>query len=102
MNRLISQLKDTPNRLKITPRNLSIVYLDAAFLANRSYFRLMPVGYGDTWQHFWDVYNIYKNDLKAEGLSVKKENDVWVINYKPRNYIHLDESITGFAVLAEK
>jgi len=35
---LVSQLKNTKNRLKITPRNLSIVYLDAAFLAARGYF----------------------------------------------------------------
>ena len=98
---LISQLKETKNRLKITPRNLGIVYLDAAFLEKRGYFRLIPVGYGDTWQHFWDVWDLYKNDLKAEGLSVKKESGAWRIHYKPRNGIQLDESITGFAVLGD-
>jgi len=98
MNLLISALKDTKNRLKITPRNLSIVYLDAAFLEKRGYFRLIPVGEGDMWQHFWDVWKLYKSELKGEGLSVKKEQGSWVIHYKPPRRIQLDETVTGFAV----
>lgn len=96
MERLITQLKEMPNRLKITPRNLSIVYLDAAFLEKRGYFRLIPIGEGDMWQHFWSVWKIYKSELKGEGVSVKKEQGTWVIHYRPLRDITLDESITGF------
>lgn len=101
MGRLISQLKSTPNRLKITPHNLAIIYLDAAFLEKRGYFRLIPVGEGDMWQHFWDVWKIYKSELKMEGISVKKESGTWVIHYKPLRGIELDETITGFPTLGD-
>lgn len=102
IDRLITQLKDTPNRLKITPRNtLAVIYLDAAFLEKRGYFRLHPVGEWDTFQHFWDIWSRYKSDLKGEGVSVKKESGRWVIHYKPLRDIELDESITGFPTLGD-
>lgn len=102
MNRLISQVKAPKNRLKITPTGrLGVVYLDAAFLKVRGYYRLIPIGYNDAWQHFWDVWDMYKSALKAEGLFVKKEKGIWRIHYRPLSDIKLDASITGFAVWGE-
>lgn len=101
--RLITQLKETPNRLKITPpSHLAIIYLDAAFVERGAYFKLLPIGEWSPWQHFWDIWELHKTDLKAEGLYVRKEKGAWVIRYKPLKGIQLDESITGFAVLGDR
>lgn len=99
--RLISQLKNTPNRLKLTPpSHLASVYLDAAFVEKGAYFQLLPVGKWSPWQHFWDIWDLHKTDLKAEGLYVRKERGgTWVIRYKPQGNIELDASITGLPVL---
>ena len=100
---LITQLKEPKNRLKITG-TLRFAYLDAAFLKVRGYYRLLPVGEWDAWQPFWDVWEMHKADLKAEGLSVRKEKGQWVIYYSPRKWsgIELDESIRGFEVLGDE
>ncbi|MCY3739903.1 MAG: hypothetical protein OXH00_02665 [Candidatus Poribacteria bacterium] len=95
--RLISQLKDTPNRLKITPPSkLAIIYLDAAFVEQGAYFQLIPIGEWNQWQHFWDIWDLHKTDLTVEGLYVRKKQGVWTIRYKPLRGIELDESITRF------
>ncbi len=100
MNRpLITQLTSKKNRLKITGL-VRFAYLDAAFLVHRGYYRLSPTGaitQRDAWNQFWDVWELYKPDLKAEGLSVTKEKKEWVIHYSPPkdSNICLDASITA-------
>lgn len=103
---LITQLKEPKNRLKITG-SLRFAYLDAAFLADRGSYRLLPVCGGsakDSWHQFWDVWDLHKSDIKKEGLWVTKERGVWVIYYRPPKWsgIELDESIRGFEVLGDK
>ncbi|MXZ00234.1 hypothetical protein F4Y93_06140 [Candidatus Poribacteria bacterium] len=101
MNRpLITQLKSKKNRLKLTGR-IRVAYLDAAFLSLRGYYRLTPIRFGiltakGAWEQFWDVWEMHKEDLKGEGLSVRKEKNKWVIHYSPPkdSGIKLDESIT--------
>ncbi len=96
-DKFITQLKDPKNRLKITG-SVRSVYLDAKFLVARSYYQLIPVGVGTPdWQPFWDVWELHKTYLKAEGLSVTKEKGKWVIHYLPPQdgSIVLDESIRG-------
>lgn len=101
--RLITQLQDKKNRLKITGARL-FAYLDAAFCPDRGSYELLPVGAcssKDAWDQFWDVWKTHKADIKAEGIWVKKENGQWTIYYRPPqgSGIVLDESIRGFEVL---
>ena len=98
MKLIISLDPSHKNRLKLTG-TLRSVHCDAGFLLVRGYYRLKPVATlglsGDgAWQQFWDVWDMHKDQLKSEGLSVRKSGGGWFIFYRPRGGIKLDASIT--------
>ena len=98
MKLIISLDPSHKNRLKLTG-TLRWVHCDAGYLSTRGYYRLKPVATlglsGDgAWQQFWDVWDMHKDQLKSEGLSVRKENATWCIFYRPQGEIQLDETIT--------
>ncbi len=78
------------NRIEVTDavRNRTCE-MEAAFLANRAYYRLIPLGSSApaAWQLFWDLWNLNKDALKQEGISVTKERGLWVIHYSPKTDI---------------
>ena len=98
MKQIITQDPNHKNRLRLTG-TVRWVHCDAGFLPKRGYFRLEPVPIlgltaSGAWQQFWDVWDLHKPQLKAEGLYVRKEKGAWRIHYRPKGDIQLDETRT--------
>ncbi len=97
MNTLIQQLPKSKNRLKLKG-TFRLVECEAGYLPIPGYFQLKPLASlglpeKDGWQRFWDVWDMHKDQLKAEGLSVRKPKGKWAIYYQPQGDIHLDEKL---------
>ena len=70
------------NRIKIKDDSRRILVMEQSFNATRGYYRLRPVG-KDTWELFWQMWELDKTDLKVQGIRVTKEKGKWKVYYKP-------------------